>query len=61
MGGITRGQRTNGKMRRCVDPREKSYMEKIRRGRGATERSLFVLVGLGDSDGHSDDNSNNND
>lgn len=61
MGGITRGQRTNGKRRRCVDPRERSYMEKVGRGRSATERSRLVLVVVGDSDGHTDDNTDNND
>lgn len=59
MGGITRGQRTNGKMRRCVDPRERSYKEKVGKGR-SVQRSL-LLVGVGDTDGHTDDDTNNND
>lgn len=37
-------------------------MEKIGRGRSATERSLLAaLVGLRDTDGHTDDNNNDDD
>jgi hypothetical protein len=53
------GTKTNGKMRSCVDPRERSYME-VKGGSG-TERSLLLLVGVADTDGHTNDDTNNND
>ena len=50
--------KTNRKMRSCIDPQERSCVE-VKGGSG-TETSL-LLVGVGDTNGHTDDDTNNND
>lgn len=59
-GWYNEGTKTNGKMRSCVDPRERSFME-VKGGSGTDRPLVSSLVGFADTDGHTDDDTNNND